>query len=208
MTPPNEPIIKQALGSDWDRLDPVVRRHYDLAPGTDQQVAMSGTMHDIDHSWIAKLFLLAGRMFGALVPYRGKDIPTTVRNWTTRDDGRNLFWHRTFTFPDGQQAIFTSRMMYLGGHELIEYVRFGLGIRMTMSVLNGSLVYKSIGYQWDIGRMSLRFPTWLLLGSGEITESGRSDTEFGMDFQMRHPWFGRTYSYSGRFVLDEHAERS
>jgi hypothetical protein len=59
-----------------------------------------------------------------------------------------------------------------------------------------------------MGRLSLRFPTWLLLGSGTITESGRSDTEFVMDFQMQHPVFGRTFSYSGRFVLDEHAERS
>ena len=203
---PNEPIIKLALGSDWDRLDPVLRRHYDLTPGQDQQVVMSGTMHDIDHSWIAMAYLLAGRVFGALVPYRGKDIPTTVRNWTTRNDGRNMFWHRTFTFPDGRNAIFTSRMAYLGGQEFIEYVRFGLGIRMMVSVVNGSLVYKSTGYQWDIGRMSLRFPTWVLLGSGSITESARSNTEFFMDFQMKHPWFGRTFSYCGRFALDGDAD--
>lgn len=162
---------------------------------------MSGAMADIDHSWVAKAFLLTGRVFGDLVPYRGKDIPTTVRNWTTQDDGRNMFWHRTFNFSGGRKAVFTSRMEYLGGQDLIEYVRFGFGIRMKVSVMNGSLVFESTGYQWDIGPLSLRFPSWVLLGSATIAESGLSPSEFVMDFQMRHPWFGRTFSYSGRFAL-------
>ena len=195
------PVIAQALGSAWDELDPVIRRHYDITPGREQQVVMTGTMTRIDHSWIAKLFLLPGRVFGALIPYRGTDIPATVENRTREDDTRGMSWYRRFQFPRHPETVFQSYMVYAEADEIIEYVRFGLGIRMKLSVEQGSLIYSSTGYQWDIGRWSLRFPTWLILGAGRIRETGLSDTGFEMDFEMRHPLFGRTFSYAGRFEL-------
>jgi hypothetical protein len=195
------PVIKQALGSAWDELAPVIRRHYDISPGSDERVLMTGTMTRIDHSLIAKLFLLPGRVFGALIPYRGSDIPATVENRTRADDPRGMSWHRRFEFPGHPGTVFRSYMVHAGGDEIIEYVRFGLGIRMKMSVEQGSLIYSSTGYQWDIGRWSLRFPTWLILGAGRIRETGLSDSAFEMDFEMRHPLFGKTFSYAGRFEL-------
>lgn len=196
------PVIKKALGSQWDTLHPVVRQHYDLTPGTEQAVIMKGIMREIHHSAIAKLFLLPGRLFGALIPYRGENIPARVRNWTTTNDVRTMFWQRSFSFPNGKTAIFASRMVHVAGDEIIEYVRFGLGIRMRVSADRGSLIYRSTCYQWDIGALSIRLPTWLILGAGEIRESGTSDSGFEMDFQMRHPLFGRTFSYSGAFEME------
>lgn len=199
----NQSVIGRALGDDWVRLDPVLRRHYGIVPGSDQQRLMLGIMSHVDHSLIAKLFLLPGRLFGALIAYRGTDIPATVRNWTTEADKQAMFWHRRFRFPHGREAIFASRMVYAGGDEIVEYVRFGLGIRMQLSVDAGALVYRSRGYQWDLGKLKLRFPDWLLLGAGEIREAGLSDAGFEMAFEMRHPLFGRSFSYAGRFELDQ-----
>ena len=196
-------VIARALGDDWARLDPVLRKHYGISPGSEQQRLMVGSMSHVDHSLVAKLFLLPGRLFGALIPYRGTDIPATVRNWTTQDDQQAMFWHRRFQFPRDREAIFASHMVYLGGDEIIEYVRFGLGIRMRLSVDDGALVYRSNGYQWDLGSFKLRFPDWLALGAGEIREAGLSDNSFEMAFVMRHPLFGRTFSYAGRFDLDQ-----
>lgn len=200
-TTANQSVIGQALGKDWAKLHPVLRRHYGMDPGSDQALLMVGTMSHIDHSPIAKLFLLPARIFNALIPYRGTNIPATVRNWTRRDDSQSMFWLRRFQFPAGKQAIFASRMVYLGANEIIEYVRFGLGIRMRLSVDGDALVYRSNGYQWDIGRVRLRFPDWVALGTGEISETGLSDSGFEMHFTMHHPLFGCTFSYAGRFEL-------
>lgn len=194
-------IIKRALGAAWNDLHPVIRRQHSIAPGTEAEVVMTGTLREVFHSGVANLFVVPGRLlFGALVQYRGTDVPTTVRNWTTLSDP-DVFWHRRFEFPGKKPVVFASRMAYLGGDEVIEYVRFGLGMRMRLSVDNGCLIYNSTGYQWDIGRISLRFPTWLILGRGWICQSGISETQFEMNFQMRHPLFGKTFSYSGRFEL-------
>lgn len=92
-------IMQQALSQQWDDLDPIVQRHYAMAPGTAVDMTLHGSMDQVFHSNIAKLFLLPGRIFGALVPYRGSDIPTEVKNWTREDNTRAMFWHRTLQFP-------------------------------------------------------------------------------------------------------------
>lgn len=76
----NEPVLKRALGSVWDQLHPLVRRHYDVNPGTEQRVTLRGIMDEVHHSTAAKAFLLCERMFGALVPYRGRNVPVEVCN--------------------------------------------------------------------------------------------------------------------------------
>jgi len=202
----NTSVIGRAQGEDWMTLHPVLRQHYGIVPGSDRQLLMTGTMTHIDHSLFAKLLLLPGRIFGALIPYRGTDIPATVRNWTTTTDPQSMFWRRRFQFPQGREAIFASRMAHIDADEIIEYVRFGLGIRMRLSVVHGALVYRSNGYQWDIGRFRLRFPDWLALGTGEIRETGLTDSIFEMSFVMHHPLFGRTFSYAGHFELSQVAD--
>ncbi len=196
-----QPVIKEALGSDWEDLAEIIKQHYDITPGKPSNMIIKGDMDEVYHSPIAKLFLLPGRIFGALVPYKGKNIPTKVRNWTTTEDNLSMFWHRTLEFPNKSPIIFKSRMEYIEGDEIIEYVRYGMGIRMQMSVKDSALIFKSIGYVWKIGPLMIRIPTWAILGDSEITEKAISNNKFFIDFKMTHPVFGRTFSYSGTFHI-------
>ncbi|MFC1748302.1 DUF4166 domain-containing protein [Pseudomonadota bacterium] len=199
----SNPVIKQALGKHWDALAPIVKRHYDITPGEASKMIIRGTMDEVYHSPIAKLFLLPGRIFGALVPYKGKNIATEVCNWTTQENNKAMFWHRTLDFPNKPPVIFRSRMEHINNDEIIEYVRFGMGIRMRMSVHNGALKFASIGYVWKIGRIKIPIPTWAILGNAEIIEKAISDDSFYIAFNMTHPLFGKTFSYSGTFsILD------
>lgn len=200
-TPPNQPPVKHALGAAWDRLHPVIRRQHDLTPGTDAEVIMTGTLYEIYHSRIAKLFVYPARLFGALVQYRGYDVHTSVRNWTRADDPHHVFWERSFHFPGREPVSFASRMAYLGGNEVAEYVQSGLGMRMRLSVRDGMLMYQGTGYRWDFYSMSVHLPSWLILGRGDICQSGLSDETFSMAFRMCHPLYGRTFAYSGEFRL-------
>jgi hypothetical protein len=195
------PVIRKALGNQWQHLGKVVRQHYDISPGTDSDMLIEGIMGEVYHSAIAKLFLIPGRLFGALVPYRGKQIPTQVRNWTLSDNDKAMFWHRTLQFPAHSPIIFRSRMEHVRGNEIIEFVRFGMGIRMLLSVRDAALVYESVGYVWKIGGVSLPIPGWAILGNAVIIERPLSDKEFDIDFIIRHPLFGRTFAYSGRFSI-------
>jgi hypothetical protein len=199
-----DPMMKQVLGAGWYELAPVVRAHYDLSPSEGEDLILTGVMNEVYHSRLAKLFILFGRVFGALVPYRGTQIPTVVRNWTRRDDCNVLHWHRTLDFPDRGPVTFISRMVSQHPNEIIEYVKYGMGIRMAISVIDHALVYRSIDYVWEIAGRRIHLPNWLILGNAMIIEQAQSETQILLKFEINHPLLGKTFSYSGEFSASSH----
>jgi len=189
--------IRQALGTEWPKLGTAIRRHYDLPPNTNTQLEVEGTM-DVVLSPIGKAFIIVGRLLDALVPFKGSNIPVTVRNWST-PESTAMFWHRTFRYPGKGPVIFQSRMEHAGNSDIVEYVKFGLGMRMKLSAEGETLRYDSLGYQWGF----LRIPDWLLLGTAVIRETPISDQAFQVNFEINHPLWGRTFGYSGRFAFSE-----
>ena len=195
------PAIQQALGEQWQRLHPAVRRHYDISAEGIDHLQLNGTMYEVDHASGVKPLMWIGRLFGALVPYRGRNLPVKVIN-TARPGRSTLFWERHFHFPNKKPFRFISRMENGKDNEIIEYVRYNLGIRMAMSERDGALCYESLGYRWDLGPLQLHIPDWLLLGKATIIERGLDERTIELSFDIRHPVFGRTFTYSGSFVLE------
>lgn len=201
MSSKQEPIIKQALGKDWDKLPEILQRNFDLRPGSDDEVRLKGVMQRISYSFIGRLFVYGGRLFGALVPYTGSDVPIRIDIRTHRSDSRFMYWQRVHFFPQSPEFIFSSRMQYLEGNEFIERVRLGLGMRMKASLAEGVLRFEAVCYQWDVLGLRLQFPNWLLMGTGVILERQVSPEQFAMSFRITHPWWGRTFTYEGLFTI-------
>jgi len=193
--------IRQALGQQWPLLGRSIRQHYDLPPNTDTHLVVEGIM-EVMHSPIGKLFIIASRIFDALVPYKGRDIPVTVENWS-KPNSNAMYWHRTFRFPEKDPVIFHSRMEYAGNNEIVEYVKYGFGMRLILSAEGETLRYDSCGYQWDLGPLKLHIPDWLLLGKAIIREIPISEKAFNVEFEINHPLWGKTFGYSGRFEFSE-----
>ena len=193
-----KPLFEQALGSSWQQLHPTVRRHYDLKSG--DELLLEGTMSEVFHSMWVKPFILFGRLFGALVPYRDSNVPVEVHN-LCQPGSNALHFRRIFFFPNRKPYPFVSRMEHLSGNEIVEFVRLGLGIRMKVSVSDGALHYATNGYLWRLGLLRLTLPDWLFFGSGVITERGVSDDEVELEFTLTHPLFGKSFRYAGRLRL-------
>ncbi len=193
-----EPLAKTALGDAFDKLSEPVRRHYGLRCGAQDSITLKGVMkvHYPNRAW---LLIMGARLLGGLVHKRGKQVAVTVRN-ETRSNHNGLFWHRTFVFPD-KTVIFTSRMEHLADNEIVEFVGFGLGIRLRLSERDGALVFNSNGYLWRLGFLKLHLPDWLMLGTAEIIESPDGEGGVNLDFSIVHPWWGKTYDYSGQFSV-------
>jgi len=194
-----EPIVKRALGADWERVPEILRWNFGLSPGTDSEVRLKGLMHEITYSRIGSLFVWPARLFGALVPYQGKNIRIRIDIRTHASDPRFMYWQRVHCFRAHPECIFASRMEYLSGSDFIERVRTGLGMRMRASVTDGVLKFEAVCYQWDLFGLRIRLPNWLLMGTGVILEKQTGPDEFSMHFEINHPWWGRTFTYSGVF---------
>ena len=203
MTQIAKPLFQQALGDEaWQRLAPAVQRHYRMGHAEAEEQELKGQMDEIFHAPYAKpLLWLAGR-FGGLVARGGRDVPVTVRNWTDPARPNVLFWHRTFRFSDSDHCIFRSCMERIGkSDEIVESLRYGVGIRMRVEERDGALVYTALSHGWKIGSRFLPIPNWMLLGDAVIVERAIADDELYLDFVIHHPWFGKTFGYRGRFTF-------
>jgi hypothetical protein len=196
-----EPIVKRALGKDWDLLPPILQRSFNLSPGSEDEVRLRGVMYEISHSRIGRLLIYPGRLFGALVPYEGTNVGIRIDIRTHESNPRFMYWHRVHFFPENPELVFSSRMEYLENNEFIERVRTSLGMRMKASIADGVLKFEAVCYQWDVLGLTIRLPNWLLLGTGVILERQVGPDEFEMRFLVDHPWWGRTFTYTGIFSI-------
>ena len=190
-------LMERALGNDWHALPTVIQRHYQLSQSGNISSAVHGTMY-VKYPIFAKPMVLLARLMGALLDIKSKDLEATVNKWIT-PDSPTLFWRREIQSPNGKTTIFASQMEYQGDNELIEFVGFGFGIRLNISVENGQLIYLSNGHLWRCGLFTIPIPDVLFLGHATIIEKPIDKEHFELDFKIVHPLFGLTYQYGGLF---------
>lgn len=191
------PLMQQVLGDDWHQLPEVIQRHYQLDNNSQTESVVTGTMQ-IHYPWVIKPILVIARLLDALIDLKGSNMQVSVRKWVAQYS-ETLHWKRTIKAPDGQTIVFASRMEYQQDNQLIEYVGFGFGIRLQLSVEDGRLVYRSVGYLRKTPWFTIPIADVLFLGHAVIIETALSDTEFELDFTIRHPLWGETYYYGGVF---------
>ena len=197
-----QPVFQNLLGDDWNKLGEVVRRHYFLRPNSSDYICVSGKMLEVYHSAFAKLLIPFGLLFGAIVPFKGKNILTDV-HYNASPENANIYWDRVFKFPR-RDYHFKSHMEPQGQHEAIEFVRFGMGIRLRVSAEEGALVFRDIGYLWRILGLDIPIPGRWVMGSVYVEERPISVNSFSMQMILKHPMFGVLFRYQGRFELGGH----
>ena len=193
-------IFHIVLGDDWDSLGSIIRHHYFLNPESNDYVCVSGEMLEIHHSVAAKLLIPFGLLFGAVVPYKGKDIPVDV-HYTSNPNNSNLYWDRVFKFRRGD-FHFKSYMEPVKENEVIEFVRFGVGIRLKVTVEGGALIFRDVGYIWRVIGFDIPIPGQWLMGKVYVEERPIDDEFFSMKMTLKHPLLGVLFTYSGRFELN------
>lgn len=189
------PIFQDVFGDDWDKLPKVMRDHYAVRPNSNDSVTVEGTL-DVN---VSTLISLMSSLSGALVSKSGKNVPVTV-TFRSGESSRDFYLDRTFRFPDGEQR-FLSRMEHVGGNELIEFLRFGVGWKTAYNWTGEKVTLMHRGYIWRIFGLDLSVPLGLVLGMGAAEETPVSDDVFEMWTHTRHRWFGDGLAYSGSFKV-------
>ncbi|MDP9790969.1 DUF4166 domain-containing protein [Agrobacterium tumefaciens] len=203
-----KPVFREVLGEDWHNLGETIRRHYFLRAFSDDYICVKGTMHEVWHSAVARLLIPLARIFGALVPYRGTSVPVEVHYNAQPNDG-TIHWNRVFHFAGRPPFHFRSHMKHAGGNSVIEFVRFGVGMRLKVTAEDGALVFRGKGYIWRLFGTDMPLPVGLILGRAYIEERPVDAQRFSMRMTLTHPLFGELFRYSGSFALgDESAALS
>ncbi|MBV1882436.1 MAG: DUF4166 domain-containing protein [Pseudomonadales bacterium] len=194
-------IFEIVLGDQWDDLCDVIKRHYSLKPFSDDYVCVRGEMSEVYHSAAAKLLIPFAILFGAVVPFRGSNVPIEVHyNSNTRNG--NLYWDRIFKFSDKNHFHFKSHMEHIQGNEVVEFVRLGVGMRLKVTAEEGAIIFRDNGYIWRLLGVTIPIPVNLVLGSAYVEERSIDDSTFSMKMIIKHPLFGVMFRYAGKFKLD------
>lgn len=196
----NEPIFKKIFGEQWDNLPPVMLKHYSLRPYSEDMVTIKGKMH-IDYSLIFTLFLPLLRIANILVPYKGKDIPTTVY-LKSKVDSNAFYFYRNLFFPGKKPYSFCSQATHLKDNEIIEYVRFAIGLHMRCYYNSKQVIWEHIRYVWKLFGCAIPLPITFIVGKVYVDKYALTDNTFALHMKIQHPLWGTLYTYEGAFILE------
>jgi len=192
------PLFQKIFGEDWHKIPPVFHAHYAPRPGTSDRVKVEGIL-DVK---VSHLVSVMSRLTGALIPYSGKDVPVTVTFWCG-EDSNSLHFDRAFHYADHGTCHFRSKMVHTSGNELIEFIKFDIGWRLTYQWQNEKVILKHRGYVWRLFGLDIPIPLNIILGKGYAEETAISDKRFHMWTHANHPLFGEMLHYTGEFQITE-----
>ncbi len=198
-----QPIFQSVFADDWDKLPPVMHKHYANRPFSNDIITAKGKM-TIEFGWFIAIILPFLRLFGALVPYKGENIPVTVQ-FLSEPTTAAFGLKRTFYLPDKKPHIFFSRIFQIKDNEMIEFMPSGIGWRHEFLFKDNKVILQHKGYALRLFGKIIPFPISLFLGKGHAEEEALSDDQFRMRMTITHPLFGKVYEYRGRFTITDMA---
>jgi hypothetical protein len=198
-------IFRTAMGADFDRLHPQLRRRFSVGLASGEACTGRGVMDRIWHGapWV-KPFLALGATRNILVPCPGRDVPFVIENvpYTDTFGRETVSFVRTFDLPgrprrfDAQMVLSPKRdrvLDYLGTHQhLASDLHFH-------AEPDGSLLIRSGEHRFREGKVDVRVPE-LIGATAQVRESYDDETNrFRIQVRVVTKHFGPLFGYEGSF---------
>lgn len=202
-------IFERALGADFERLHPQLRRRFGFASADGVATIGSGAMERVWRGGVMTVpFLWLGTARHVLFPETGAGVPFVIENYAYVDGfGREtVTFVRTFELPGGRRRRFDATMVYDPARgRVVDYLgtRQHLAVDLELSVdLRGGLHIRSGEQRFREGRLDFRCPR-LLSGSAHLHEWYDDERgQFRINVQVTNRWFGPLFGYHGAFTVD------
>ncbi|GII99809.1 uncharacterized protein DUF4166 [Sediminihabitans luteus] len=197
-------MFEQAMGEDFDRLHPMMRRRFGVGLDAGEACVGRGVMTSVRRGpWWTVPFLQLGRLRNILVPDVGTDVPFTVENYPYRDP----FGRETVTFVrsyalGGHRRRFDATMVLADG-KVVDYLgtHQHLAVDLDLQVDDdGGLRLTSDAQRFYEGPVGFRFPM-LFSGRARLHEwYDDAQERFHVDLEVHNDRFGFLFGYRGSFT--------
>lgn len=200
-------IYERALGPDFERLHPRIRRRFGFDSTSGIASIGRGAMEEVWHGRLYTLpFLYIGTWRRIMFPERGRDVPFTIENYAYRDgfDRETVTWLRTF--DTGKRRRFDAYMIYserrrrvvdyLGSHQ-------HLAVDIDLAVdEEGGLRLRSGEQRFYEGPIAFRFPL-LFSGVADVREwYDETVGRFRIEVRVHNRVWGPLFGYRGSFDVE------
>lgn len=193
----HEPDFRALLGeAAWARLPAAVQARFAL--GVHAAPCVYPGRMTVRASVAGWLLAQACRLVGTpLAPWTGEDVAVEVTVAPHPLGG--VDWSRLYRFPGHAPARVASRKLVDATGALLEVVRGGLGLRLSVGEEDGALVFRSRGYVLRLGRLTLPLPALLSPGQAWVEHRDLGAGAFRFSLRFQHPWLGETFFQTGVF---------
>lgn len=193
-------LFRAVLGPAFDRLAPVLQRHYDLLP--DQAIVIEGKMEAWNHYTVARIAM-------PFMPRPGIGIPVRVVNRGVVDNEEICYeWWREFQHPHGTVLSYTlTRPAPASGDLPCVLDTFNqpasIGVTLGLEVIDDGMALKQVnaGAQYAIRNgKRLALPAPFHVNTLAI-ERAMDDHTIHTEVVVSHAVFGRMFGYRGSLLL-------
>lgn len=191
------PDFRALLGeTDWAQLPGAVKARFNAASHTSPRT-FPGAM-DVRMNWLGWLFAQGGRLLGApLAPWPGEGVPVSVH--VRHDPGGGVRWERVYAYQGRAPLSIVSMKLLAADGSLLEVTRGGVGMRLTLSVEDGALVFRSLSYFWRLGAWLAPLPDLMTPGRCTVVHRDLGGGRFRFNLSFDHPLAGETIVNIGDF---------
>jgi hypothetical protein len=194
-TPRRQVDFEALLGpAAWARLAPPIRRRFAAHPAG-AVITYPGRMQ-VQASLAGRLLAQLCRLIGTpLAPWTGEDVRVEV---SVRLEDGALVWDRLYRFA-GRAPVLVSSRKLADGDGVLEMVRGGVGMALSVREADGALHFDSRGYVVVVGPLRLRLPDLFTPGAAHVVHQDLGGGRFRFALTFRHPWLGETFHQDGVF---------
>lgn len=196
--------FRALLGAaEWEKLPAAVRARFSKRLSGPAAATYVGRITELRMNRAGRVLSQMLRLIGAPLPIcLDTDVASVV---TVTEDGTTggQVWTRLYAKRGGFPQVIHSAKRFAGPTGLEEYIGYGIAMALKLTVEDGTLAFRSAGYNLKLGRLRLPLPRWLAPGQLTVThrETGAGAFEFAL--HLSHPLFGELLHQSGQY-RDQH----
>lgn len=198
-------IFRTAMGADFDRLHPELRRRFSVGLAGGEACTGHGVMERIWHGrGFVKPFLALGGTRNILVPRAGRNVPFVIENVPYADTfGREtVSFVRTFDLPGRPRRFDAQMVLSPKGDRVLDYLGTHQHLASDLHLSaepDGSLLIRSGEHRFREGPVDVRVPQ-LIGADAEVRESYDDSTgRFRIRVRVENRRFGPLFGYEGTF---------
>jgi Domain of unknown function (DUF4166) len=175
---------------EWAALPAPVKARFTKRLSDGGSVVYVGQVTQTRRTWVGKLFATAARLIGAPLPLFDESGIAAVVTVTEDAASGGQVWTRLYARRDGFPQVIHSVKRFEGETGLEEYVGRGVGMALTVHVVDGVLTFRSARYFLQVGRWRMTLPGFLVPGAMTITHTDLRRGRFEFALDVVHPLFG------------------
>ena len=178
-------------GEAWEDLPTHIRRRFSRHLADGERIIYVGEVGGTRITLLGRLFAQVARLVGAPLPLEasGRTPITVLVTGCERLGGQ--VWTRIYDRARALPQVIQSIKRFGGVTGLEEIVGGGVGMRLTLSVRERDLVFRSAGYFLRFAGKQLSLPDWLTPGVIEVIHREESLGRFSFWLSVTHVWGGR-----------------